>query len=69
MTLICVRFSRSFCRGPIAGSALGLTHQGHLVQKEMPVANVWKTVVDRVGLKMPENFQGGLATGVVKELI
>jgi hypothetical protein len=51
------------------GSALGLKHQGHLVQQDVPVANVWKTVVERVGMKMPEDFQGGLANGVVKELI
>ena len=51
------------------GSALGLKHQGHLVQKDVPLANVWRTVVDRVGMPMPENFQGGLATGIVKELV
>ena len=51
------------------GSALGLKHQGHLVQRDVPVANVWKTVVGRVGMKVPEDFQGGLANGVVKELI
>jgi hypothetical protein len=51
------------------GSALGLKHQGHLPKKDMQVANVWQTVVDRVGMPMPENFQGGIATGVVKELV
>lgn len=51
------------------GSALGLKHQGHLVKQDMPVANVWRTVVERVGMKLPENFQGGLASGVVKELV
>ncbi|MFT5125531.1 MAG: hypothetical protein ACI9TH_001819 [Kiritimatiellia bacterium] len=51
------------------GSALGLKHQGHLVKTGMPIANVWQTVVDRVGMPMPENFQGGLADGVVKELV
>ena len=35
----------------------------------VPVANVWKTVVDRVGMKLPDDFQGGLASGVVKELV
>jgi hypothetical protein len=35
----------------------------------MPIANVWKTVIDRVGMAVPENFQGGLATGTVKELV
>jgi hypothetical protein len=51
------------------GSALGLKHQGHLVKKDMPIANVWQTIVDRVGMKLPENFQGGLASGIVKELV
>jgi hypothetical protein len=51
------------------GSKLGIKHQGHLVKKEMPVANVWKTVATQVGMPIPENFQGGLATDVVKELI
>jgi len=51
------------------GSALGLKHQGHLAKTEMPVANVWQTVVDHVGMPMPENFQGGIATGIVKELL
>ena len=51
------------------GSALGLKHQGHLVKKDMPISNVWQTVVDRVGMPLPENFQGGLSNGVVKELL
>jgi len=51
------------------GSALGVKHQGHLVQQDVPVADVWKTIVDRVGMALPENFQGGLSNGVVKELV
>ncbi len=51
------------------GSALGLKHQGHLVQKDVPLANVWQTVVSRIGMPLPTRFQGGVATGVVKELI
>jgi len=51
------------------GSALGLRHQGHLVQKDMPIANVWRTVAERVGMKVPEDFQGGLSSGIVKELV
>lgn len=51
------------------GSALGLKHQGHLVQKDVPVSNVWQTIVNRVGMPLPENFQGGVASGVVKELV
>lgn len=51
------------------GSVLGLKHQGHLVKTDTPVADVWQTVVDRVGMPVPENFQGGLASGIVKELV
>ena len=50
------------------GRALGLRHQGHLVKRDMPVANVWQTVANRVGMPLPANFQGGLATGVVREI-
>jgi hypothetical protein len=39
------------------------------VQTELPVANVWQTVVERVGMPLPENFQGGVAKGIVKELV
>jgi len=51
------------------GSALGLKHQGHLVKTDMPIADVWHTVVDRVGMPLPADFQGGLSKGVVKELL
>ena len=52
-----------------ASEALLALLASRLVQKDVPVANVWKTVVERVGMKMPEDFQGGLATGIVKELV
>jgi hypothetical protein len=51
------------------GSALGVKHQGHLVKKDMPVANVWQTMVSKVGMPLPADFQGGLAKEVVKELV
>ncbi len=51
------------------GSALGLKHQGHLIKKDVMIADVWKTVVDRIGMPMPENFQGGLAKDVIKEVL
>ena len=51
------------------GSALGIKHQGHLAKKDMPIANVWKTVITKVGMPLPDNFQGGLASGLVTELV
>jgi hypothetical protein len=51
------------------GANLGIKHQGHLVQKDIPVANVWQTVVTQVGMPVPANFQGGIASDVVKEMV
>ena len=39
------------------------------MKKDVPVANVWKTMVTKVGMPVPKDFQGGLATDVVKELV
>ena len=50
------------------GSSLGLKHQGHLVQKDVPLANVWQTVAGKIEMPLPENFQGGLAKGTITEL-
>ena len=51
------------------GSGIGIKHQGHLVQKDVPVANVWRTVAEKVGMPLPDNFQGGLSKGLIKEVI
>jgi hypothetical protein len=51
------------------GAALGIKHQGHLIKPDVMIADVWKTVVDRIGMPIPSNFQGGLARGVIKELL
>lgn len=51
------------------GSGLGVKHQGHLIRKDVPMANVWQTVVNKIGMPLPENFQGGIATGPVMELV
>ena len=51
------------------GRALGLQHQGHLVKRGMPVANVWQTIVNKVGMPLPDNFQGGIATGAIREMV
>ena len=51
------------------GSALGIKHQGHLAKQDMPIANVWQTVTTKIGMPLPDNFQGGLSKGIVSELI
>ena len=51
------------------GSGLGVKHQGHLEKKGTPVASVWETMVNKVGMGLPEKFQGGQSKGVVAELV
>jgi hypothetical protein len=51
------------------GAGLGLKHQGHVVKKNTMVGNVWQTMVDRIGMSLPKDFQGGQANGVISELL
>ncbi len=51
------------------GSALGIKHQGHVIKKDVMIGNVWQTVVDRIGMPLPKDFQGGQANGVIKEIV
>jgi hypothetical protein len=51
------------------GAGLGLKHQGHLAKQDMWVGTVWQTMLDRLGMPQPENFQAGLHDGVIKELL
>lgn len=51
------------------GAGLGIKHQGHVVKKGMMIGNVWQTMIDRIGMPLPKDFQGGQANGVVSELL
>jgi hypothetical protein len=51
------------------GAGLGIKHQGHVVKKGMMIGNVWQTMIDRIGMPLPKDFQGGQAKGVVSELL
>jgi hypothetical protein len=51
------------------GSRLGVKHQGHLVKEDVRLGNLWSTVFDRMQVPLPENFQGGEADGMIKELV
>jgi hypothetical protein len=51
------------------GSRLGIKHQGHLVQEDVRLGNLWSTLFDRLQVPLPENFQGGEADGLIKELV
>jgi hypothetical protein len=51
------------------GARLGIKHQGHVAKQDMWVGSVWETMVDRLGMPLPKNFQGGQSDGVVKEVL
>lgn len=51
------------------GAGLGIKHQGHLVKKNVMIGNVWQTMVDRIGMPLPKDFQGGQADGVISEVL
>lgn len=50
------------------GKALGVQHQGHLAMPDnTPLARMWHTMLDRVGVQAPANFQD--SKGPIPELI
>jgi hypothetical protein len=50
------------------GSALGIEHQGHLkLADKTPLASVWQTMLDRVGVQTAGQFQD--SKGPIKQLI
>ena len=53
----------------VGGHKLGIKHQGHLDKKDVRLGNLWQTMFTALGVTVPENFQGGEADGVIKELV
>ena len=50
------------------GSGLGIAHQGHLKLAEpTPLSSVWHTMLDRMGVAVPERFQD--SKGVIQPLV
>lgn len=50
------------------GSALGIAHQGHLkLSEQMPLASLWQTMLDRVGVPIQGEFQD--SRGVLAPLL
>lgn len=50
------------------GKSLGITHQGHIRHQDTRLGNLWQTYFDVLRVPVPENFQGGEATGTIKEI-
>ena len=51
------------------GSRLGIKHQGHILQEDVRLGNLWSTIFDRMQVPLPKNFQGGEANGIIKEFL
>jgi hypothetical protein len=51
------------------GAGLGLKHQGHVVKKDVMIGNAWQTMLNRLGMPVPRDFQGGQANDVIKEVL
>ena len=51
------------------GTALGIKHAGHIAcDNKVPLGNVMRTITEKMGVKVGEQFYGGAHTGPVKEL-
>ena len=53
----------------VGGQKLGIKHQGHLVKQDVLLGNLGQTMFGAMGVKLADNFQGGKANGVVKEVV
>jgi len=53
----------------VGGSQLGVKHQGHVLSEDSYLGNLWQTMFTALGVKVPENFQGGEADGVIKSIV
>ena len=51
------------------GSRLGIKHQGHIIKEDVRLGNLWSTIFDRLQVRLPANFQGGEADGIIQELV
>lgn len=61
--------SRDLLPTVISGGAdLGIRHQGHLnLPQNTPLSNLWLTMMDRIGVQVPQPFHD--STGNIKELV
>lgn len=50
------------------GAGLGIAHKGHLkLPPNTPLANLWRTMMERMGVAAPERFHD--STGIIEELV
>lgn len=51
------------------GSRIGVKHQGHVIREDEYLGNLWQTMFGVMNVPVPDNFQGGEANGIIKELV
>jgi hypothetical protein len=52
------------------GSRIGVKHQGHIIEDDKSLGNLWATMNTLMGMKqIPEDFMGGEWDGLIKPLI
>lgn len=51
------------------GSRIGVQHRGHIVKEDHYLGNLWQTMFQVMGVDIPENFQGGEADGIIREIV
>ncbi len=52
------------------GSRIGVTHQGHIVESDKSLGNLWATMLTLMGVDaLPSDFMGGECDGIVKPLV
>ena len=51
------------------GTALGIKHAGHIAcGNQVPLGNLMRTITEKMGVKVDEQFYGGAYNGTIKEL-
>lgn len=53
----------------VGGHKIGIKHQGHITRQDVRLGNLWQTMFGVMGVPVPEDFQGGEADGIIKEVV
>jgi hypothetical protein len=53
----------------VGGHKIGIKHAGHIAKKDVRLGNLWQTMFGVMGAKVPPNFQGGEADGIIREIV
>jgi hypothetical protein len=51
------------------GSRIGVKHQGHITATDKSLGNLWRTMVQLMGMPLPEQFMGGESDGVIGAIL